>query len=816
MKPSRHHQALPPGYKLHWYEVLGILGQGGFGITYLGRDTNLDQKVAIKEFLPIELATRSADSQIHPLTDNHTDTFGWGLNRFLTEAKTLARFRHPNIVRVLSVFEANNSAYMVMEYEDGEELTAALRSGRVQGEASLKAVVYPLLDGLRQVHESGFIHRDIKPENIFLRDDGSPVLLDFGSARHALGAETRTLTALVTPGYAPFEQYDQSQEGEGKQGPWTDIYALGATLYKAVTGNGPPDAMARVNAVLEGKDILVPSGDVAVGEFSTKFLEAIDAALCFRPTQRPQSVRVWREMLGDGPMPEIGLVGAAPSEYAGGSLVAAAGDHLHAAPTEIAAQTGTTPIGLSGPIGAPAPVEATESDEIAPAATQRSPESPAPAGKVGKRAGFLAAASALLLVGVAAFWWGALDKGRDDVGMPEESRPRAVAPEPSVRGTSGVVPKTMQARTETASSGIEQSGPPVTHPKVGEERTETASSGIEQSGPPVTHPKVGEERVVSRYERVIAQRQNPPDTAKSERETQKQPVIATLLQTAARDVKARRLSAPQGNNALARYREVLRLEPGNEAAKAGLKAIVAAYVILVDESVKAGKLDRATYFLAKAKSIGVENSQLTAWEKSLEQLKADARQAAHTTGAPEAEKAQKAAEREAAAKRAEESLSALADRKAEAERQLNAASRRQSIALLKVTGFNDTNSRPAEQIFRTTHVYIRAHQGLELKYSYYDPGTGPRLPQGTGGLWPSGSWGKEPDIDRLKGIAAALEVDEVLVFRFHKVRKEQSYDITLHAYSAVDHKLSTIHTTQSRRGDAKQRVKQMLDQALPN
>ncbi|MGB1738084.1 MAG: protein kinase domain-containing protein [Pseudomonadales bacterium] len=143
----RHHIALVEGYELHWYTIESVLGQGGFGITYLAHDTNLDQRVAIKEYLPTELATRSADSTIHPLTDAHEDTYGWGLSRFISEARTLARFRDPAIVRVLSVFEANNSAYMVMEYEEGRSLDQAMRMGDLCDEASLRAILVPLLDG---------------------------------------------------------------------------------------------------------------------------------------------------------------------------------------------------------------------------------------------------------------------------------------------------------------------------------------------------------------------------------------------------------------------------------------------------------------------------------------------------------------------------------------------------------------------------------------------------------------------------------------------------------------------------------------------
>ena len=249
MADKIHRNSLKPGYKLHWYKVEKILGQGGFGITYLASDFNLDQQVAIKEYLPIELAVRERDFSVHPVSEDQGDKFKWGLDRFITEARTLAKFKHPNIVRVLNVFEANNTAYMVMEYEHGESLQDILSRRKTLEEAELMNLLFPILGGLQKVHETGFIHRDIKPANIFMRADESPVLLDFGSARQALGIATSTLTSLVSPGYAPFEQYYSKSD---QQGPWTDIYGLGATLYRAVAGTAPMDAVDRSRMILKG------------------------------------------------------------------------------------------------------------------------------------------------------------------------------------------------------------------------------------------------------------------------------------------------------------------------------------------------------------------------------------------------------------------------------------------------------------------------------------------------------------------------------------------------------------------------------------
>lgn len=288
-----HRNSLQTGYKLHWYEIKEILGQGGFGITYLAHDTNLDEDVAIKEFLPIELAVREGDFSIHPLSEGHKKNYEWGLVRFIKEARTLTKFKHPSIVRVRSVFEENNTAYMVMEYEQGESLQQLLTRRKTLEEAELMNFVIPLLGGLDKVHETGFIHRDIKPANIFIRNDGSPVLLDFGSARQALGEETKTLTSLVSPGYAPFEQYYSKSD---EQGPFTDIYGLGATLYRAVTGISPMDAVDRSKSILQtSKDTIVSALEIAKGKYSERFLAAIDHAIMFRSEDRPQTVSEWKK-----------------------------------------------------------------------------------------------------------------------------------------------------------------------------------------------------------------------------------------------------------------------------------------------------------------------------------------------------------------------------------------------------------------------------------------------------------------------------------------------------------------------------------------
>ncbi|MGD8938913.1 MAG: serine/threonine-protein kinase [Gammaproteobacteria bacterium] len=294
---------LPIGSLLHWYEVQDILGRGGYGITYLAFDRNLHRNVAIKEYLPSDFAHRVNGNTVHPMTDGHGNLYDWGLERFLSEARTLAQFSHKAIIKVNSVFEQNNTAYMVMEYEEGDDLAVAFEKRKPFTQEQLLKLFLPITEGLALVHDAGFIHRDIKPANIYVRHDGSPVLLDFGSARQTLKSQTTALTTLVTTGYAPFEQYNQSDD---EQGVWTDIYALGSTLYYCITGDKPVDALKRsAGLIKQGRDVYEPISSVQIPGFTQNFLRAIDHALMFHPERRPHSVRYWADML-------TGKMGVAP------------------------------------------------------------------------------------------------------------------------------------------------------------------------------------------------------------------------------------------------------------------------------------------------------------------------------------------------------------------------------------------------------------------------------------------------------------------------------------------------------------------------
>ena len=297
-------EALAPGTRIEEFVVEGELQSGGFGVTYLAQDRSLGRRVAIKEYLPREWGARRADGSVGPRSSSHEEDYRWGLTRFLEEARTLARLDHARIVRVHRVIEAWGTAYMVMEYVEGRNLEEALQAEGSWPEARVRALLEELLPGVELVHDAGLVHRDIKPANVMLRWDGTPVLIDFGAARYAAGVHSRSLTSVLTPGYAPHEQYHQTA---GKQGPWTDVHALGAVAYRALSGRAPVEAPARVEAAArEQADPLAPVAQAAAGGVSEEFARAVTSALGVWPEDRPRDVAAWRAQWDAGAAPAPG------------------------------------------------------------------------------------------------------------------------------------------------------------------------------------------------------------------------------------------------------------------------------------------------------------------------------------------------------------------------------------------------------------------------------------------------------------------------------------------------------------------------------
>jgi serine/threonine protein kinase len=292
--------SLPAGYRINEYHIERPLGGGGFGITYLARDGNLQLPVAIKEYFPSDLVTRGADQSVKVRggDNQHQEQYDWGLERFLDEARALATFRHPNIVRVLRYFRENGTAYIVMEYESGQPLKRWVPHNAPLSQRSLLSIIYPVLDGLEAVHKTGFLHRDIKPDNIYVRADGTPVLLDFGAARRVTA--NKDLTNIVSPGFAPFEQY----HSHGNQGPWTDIYSLGAVMYWMTTGKKPIESAARVKV-----DGMLPASSLAeVSVYGAPLLDAIEWAMHPDESRRPQTVSLFRAAIQGSEKPDAGSV----------------------------------------------------------------------------------------------------------------------------------------------------------------------------------------------------------------------------------------------------------------------------------------------------------------------------------------------------------------------------------------------------------------------------------------------------------------------------------------------------------------------------
>jgi len=279
---------LAPGTQLDNYQIQQVLGVGGFGITYKAIDLNLDCLVAIKEYFPTHLAVRAPNTrQIQPRSRAETTMYEFGLQRFMDEARLLARFTDPNIVRVRRYLEANASAYIIMDYEEGFPLSRYLMRCSTLNETELKLVFQPVLKGLRTVHARDVLHRDIKPPNIYLRTVGSPVLLDFGAARQAVTTLGHDITNLGTHYYAPYEQFTCNEA----QGPWTDIYSVGATLYHCLAGQPPTPAIERISAAhANRRDPLLPAVLAGKDRYSLDLLACVDWMLHLDPSDRPQTI----------------------------------------------------------------------------------------------------------------------------------------------------------------------------------------------------------------------------------------------------------------------------------------------------------------------------------------------------------------------------------------------------------------------------------------------------------------------------------------------------------------------------------------------
>jgi len=274
--------SLPPGTRLDEFVIERILGGGGFSIVYLAKSTRDNSTVVIKEYMPSSLATRDENMSVIPSAEQHTERFNHGRRLFFQEASTLTTLKHPNIVNVINFFRQNGTVYMVMEFEEGVNMQTYIKkhNGNLS-EPFIKAVFLPLLDGLQMIHSRGLLHLDIKPSNIHLRTGARPLLLDFGAVHEMMQTRQFQPNQVITPGFSPIEQLDPG----GYVGPWTDIYAIGATMRACIEGVSPPPSPRR-----REKEILRPAVNAFKKKYSHYLLEAVDWAMEVDPLLRPQTV----------------------------------------------------------------------------------------------------------------------------------------------------------------------------------------------------------------------------------------------------------------------------------------------------------------------------------------------------------------------------------------------------------------------------------------------------------------------------------------------------------------------------------------------
>lgn len=345
---SGSENCLPVGTRLSDFEITGVLGEGGFGIVYIAYDHSLHRTVAIKEYMPGALAMRGGDRGVSLRAERHQDTFKLGLKSFINEARFLAQFDHPSLVKVYRFWEQNRTAYTAMQYYQGRTIKDIVAtSPELIDEAWCRKILRQILQALEMLYTMQIVHRDVSPDNIIVQENGDAVLLDFGSARQIIGDMTKGLTVILKPGYAPVEQY--AGDASLEQGPFTDIYALAAVMYFAIVKEAPPSSIARMI-----KDPVTPLQVMAPEGYSADFLAAIDKGLAVLSQDRPQTIDQLREMLGIvslGPPPPVRAIGAGPRAVPDARL-----DALDPDQTVMAMPVAAPPAAVTAPILAAVPV----------------------------------------------------------------------------------------------------------------------------------------------------------------------------------------------------------------------------------------------------------------------------------------------------------------------------------------------------------------------------------------------------------------------------------------------------------------------------
>jgi serine/threonine protein kinase len=458
------------GARVSEFEITRRIGEGGFSIVYLARDHSLDRTVALKEYMPSSLATRVGTTQVQPRSQRFRDTFEVGLRSFVNEAKLLAQFDHPALVKVYRFWEANGTAYMVMPFYQGATVKEAVRAmPQPPDEAWLLRLLAPLTEALLVIHAQRCYHRDIAPDNvILLASSGKPLLLDFGAARRVIGDMTQGLTVILKAGYAPVEQY--AEIPGMKQGSWTDVYALAAVVYWAITGSTPPASVGRMMS-----DSFVPLATCAAGRYSARFLQTIDRALVVRPEHRTQTIEAFRKDLGLTDDGTTSSAAAAPRNDSDATVIRPIGPR--AGPATVAQRA--SPSVSAGAAETQRPTRATPPDPPPPAVSRPGNEGSQPRHAAPRDASSRPASAddgekkadsrRMVLVGSAlgaavvatGIWWAVRTPGAPSPGLAREGS-KAIVPSLQPNATQGVAPTV--AQTPGAAGPTAQPALPPTAP----------------------------------------------------------------------------------------------------------------------------------------------------------------------------------------------------------------------------------------------------------------------------------------------------------------------------------------------------------------
>ncbi|MDP5240072.1 protein kinase [Uliginosibacterium sp. 31-16] len=477
------HNALPVGTRMGEFEIIGLVGEGGFGIVYLAQDHSLERKVALKEYMPASLAARGDDASVIVRSERHQETFEIGRRSFVNEARLLAQFDHPALVKVYRFWEANSTAYMAMPYYDGQTLRDALRQRTSPpDEAWLKKMLDPVTEALGIIHEQNCFHRDIAPDNIMLLRDGRPVLLDFGAARRVISDMTQALTVILKPGYAPIEQY--AEMPGMKQGAWTDIYALAAVCYFAIARKLPPPSVSRIV-----QDSYEPLAEIAAGRYSNTFLRGIDHCLAVKAEHRPQTMAEMRELIGINLRPASTPAPApAPAPQAAPDLV-------------FEMEPAKAPVTPAAPVTPPAnarPVPVSSPPVQRPLMVDRDEQRDSPAPRSSKAPLFIGIA-AVALAAAGGGWYYTQQQGKvtpqSSASSPQvsptaaQSTPLVLPPPPgAITGVSAPVPVAVPAPPAASSETIEAATPPKTEPKPEGIRLEPVAPATQPAKKPAAKP----------------------------------------------------------------------------------------------------------------------------------------------------------------------------------------------------------------------------------------------------------------------------------------------------------------------------------------